>query len=333
LRDNGLSNPITEIFGFPYRFGLPKPISMPLVIASIYFLWLFIINVIFSVPFPSLSNIFFVRDMILIVFFSPIYVIYSEKILNLRNNLVDYFLDEKKTSDILYKSLSRIFSWRYNIVIGSLYPIYYFVLTTKYLVTGYYRLDFYLYRLIAVLGLFLTGAIIYQIILTMKLFLLDIRKLTPSDKALSEGIPPISDAAWIGSLMMLTMVSINLLPSLILGLNPKSTLWYLTSHLIFYLVAIIYFVTTLMGTHRSMSKAKTQALSVLFEILNASGKTVMAKMDYSASRDVTADSANLKKQLEFYSKAKTWPIRSQDLLKFILALLAFSSVYILLIIF
>lgn len=327
-----ISNPVTRLLGFFSILGLPSYVSLPVSLLFIYFSWLLFINVFFDAPFPSLSNIFFLRDLLLIVVFSPIYAIYSERLLSLPKNLVGYFVDEEMIFEVLGSSLRRIFGWRENILVGLVYPVYYVWLTTNYLLSGYYRFEFYMYRLVAVFGLFVVGAVIYQTVMIIKMFVRDLSVLVPNERAYLEGIPAISEVALLGSALLIGGISVNFLPTLLLGYNPRSTLWYLTSHLVLYVVAFVYFLTTIFGVHRGMLSAKRLALSILVDFLNRRDVSVgeLRKSPLSDKR-LTADDAPM--YLNLFENARTWPVRFIDVLKLVLMFLSVSILWLLLIYF
>ncbi len=178
---------------------------------------------------------------------------YIEKVESLRIDIDRYVnIDEESGNKVFDKFYDRLHSLWGNLFIGVLIALYYIVLTTRYLVTGYYSFGFYLYRLVSVVGFLALGSAVYQVILTVHLLTKHAHKFDLKVEALVFGVPPVSNIAFYGTLFWISLSVTMMLPSIVLGFNPRSLIWYLTFHALMMFGSAATFVLSSFGFHRNM---------------------------------------------------------------------------------
>ena len=308
-------NPLLSKLTILSKIGIPEPLSCAIVVLLIYHIWLVFINITFGVDFPTLNNIFYVRDLLLMIVFLPAYYIFSTKSESLQHDVADYMAsDEEYINKIFERLYSALYNKKWLFFFSILLPAYYVGLTTWYIITGYYHINFYLYRLVAVIGLAILGGVAYQMIVLIKFFLTDAKLLEPNPEALIEGVPPIKGFIFWTSAIWISMSFIDMITSFVLGFNVRSFLWYITFYGLLYLISLLLILSALQGFHKSLSNTKRLYLEYILSISpgNLGSET-------STKRTLGNKIENLIKTLQerkiSEKDLKTWPISKIDAIK------------------
>ena len=235
---------LEKVFCYFCRFGLPRFISAQIVGIIIYILWQ---GIIYAMTGESdifdFKNIFFFRDLSVILFVLPYYIFFLGQLKKNIREVSDYVdLPKQDVIAIFNNFFKKLFSNKRFTVVGAIFSSYYFVLTTVYVIVRYYSVAFYVSRLVAVMGLFFFGGFLYQFAYIAKFFLTHYRRIPLRREALDEVMLQVFVTGVSGSTAWFIVLLIMMLLPIVLGFNPHSLLWYITFDGTIFLVGASFFV-------------------------------------------------------------------------------------------
>ena len=320
MKDLTYRNPLLSKLAVLSNFGIPAPLSCSIIVLLIYHLWLVFINIFFGVKFPSFNNIFYIRDLLLMIVFLPAYAIFSKKVDSLQHDVITYMeSDEEYVNKIFERLYSALYSKKWLALFIALLPIYYVGLITRYVITGYYTINFYLYRLVAVVGLAILGGVVYQMLVLIKFFLTDAKLLEPNPKALVEGMPPVKGFIFWASAVWLSMGFIDMITSFVLGFNVGSFLWYITFYGLLYLISFLLVFSALQGFHESLSNTKKLYLEYILSAAPRVSKSNLSVKRFRGNKVERLLKILHEKRISV-KDLETWPISKYDAIKLSLIL-------------
>ncbi|MGQ4891771.1 MAG: hypothetical protein ACP6IP_04690 [Candidatus Njordarchaeia archaeon] len=318
-------DPFLSKLGVLSKIGIPVPISYSITVLVLYHIWLIFIHQVFGVEFPTFNNIFYVRDLLLIIIFLPSYAIFSQQVGSLQFEVMEYVdMDEEAVQNIFKRLYDRLCSRKKLTFFCILFSTYYFALTTWYLISGYYSLDFYLFRMVSVIGLAILGGVIYQMFVLIKFFLTDAKLLELGTDVFFEGIPPIRRFIFLTAMLWLSMSFIDTLTTFILGFNRISVIWYITFHGLLYFISMLLIFSALQGFHRRLLEMKKIYLEYILDIA-PEGAAAEEELGFTPTRNSKLISLLETGEIE-PKKFRTWPISKLDTLK--LSILIIIGVFV-----
>ena len=235
---------LEKVFCVFCRFGLPRFISAQLVSFLLYLLWQGVIYVFLGdISIFDVSNIFYFRDLSIILFALPYYIFFLgqlKKVFRATTHYID--LPQEESVRLLNNFFEKLLSDKRFVLSGLIFSGYYLTLTTVYVITGYYSIHFYISRLVVVLGLFFFGGFVYQFAYIAKFMLKRFKKLPLKKDALDEDLSQIFILGFSGGFAWFVVLLIMMLPALMLGFNPNSLIWYITFDGTIFMIGISFFV-------------------------------------------------------------------------------------------
>lgn len=312
---DGESNPFYRFFGVLSRYGIPVSASSIIIGELLYFGWLAIIYILYNIIVNA--SVFLLRDQLIILIMLPLFMKYIEKVENLDESIKKYVnINEETRKKVFEGFYSKLHSLKGNLLIGTLIALYYIILTTKYLLTGYYSFGFYMYRMVSIIGFLAVGSAIYQVSLTVHFLTVRARQFDLRAEALILGVPPVSKIAFYGALFWMSLSVINMLPSLVLGFNPRSLFWYLTFHSLMMFGSALTFVFSLLGFHRNMVDSYFRLSSSFTELIASTRFHRVGRLSLDESGTLIR------------IKPRRWPLERRDavyLLVFVVIYLCFIA--------
>jgi hypothetical protein len=213
----------------------------------------------------------------------------------------------QELQEIFSSYFSRIFDNKKEILFGFSFGFAYLIILSLRLFTGSYSYHFFLNRLVSVIGIFIMGILLYQGIVIMKIFVVDVQLLKLRSSALFSGLHPVSSLATKGVFCWLTSITIITLPALVLGINPSFLYWYITIYVCLYLFGLILLFFLMYGFHQNMKKLKNEMLIPLTPSVNTCFSRLYFKNEFSKT-DVIEQWLPLVEAYRLIATIRDWPI-------------------------
>ncbi len=223
----------------------------------------------------------------------------------------DVDVGETELYQLFARYFQTIFSKRRTLLSGIILSAAYFIITTFYVISGYYSINFYLERLVAVWGLFLFGSIIYQVVMVVKIFHHDVKEIPLKISAIFSGLRPVASLAGLGISFWIISVTILALPTLVLGFNRNSIVWYVSFYGLMTILGLFFIVIFLFGFHKSMQTTKNTMLILLARDLNLNAALFQGQKHMITSDTLHLSRLSWLEQIQIYelvTKGKEWPI-------------------------
>ena len=158
-----MQNIVEKYLRFPQRFRIPWYVSAQIMVGGPYLLWRLISYIWVESDILPLESVFILRDVLSILFLSPLYLYFLDRIREAPEGLETH-LDKDW---LVNKLFNRFFSNKGFLVCGFTASLFYLSVTTWYLQTGFYNFQFYIERLSSSYGVFFLGGIAYQAIILL----------------------------------------------------------------------------------------------------------------------------------------------------------------------
>jgi len=274
----------------------------------------------------SITNYFFVRDSLLAVLMPPLYMLIIKKLKELPL-LIKQDLDIKEQD---FKQFFSDFFHRFNNIIGMVISAIslsatYLGIIISYIVKDVYTLHFFLFRLIGVLGLFFTGAVVYQALVALRWFVFEVNsKLELHLSSLYNGLKPVGELASTSVFVYMFGVAITLLPVAFYGYNPKHLIWYIIFQGVLFAFGFVLFFCIMLGFHRKMLSTKSKFLYSISLLLNTAPEIKsIVKIKHKTSAKKMADKIDtinpLIELIDLISNTKEWPSGLRTLFDLVLS--------------
>ena len=255
-------------------------------------------------------NIFRVRDYFAAAIFPSVYVFLIDRFRALIKLIEpDVDLEKKEYYEFIEKKIELMFDDKKMILGGMIVSGMYLFLTTYYLISGYYSVNFYILRLISVIGTFVVGSMFYQALFLTKFFFADVRQVRLKFTALVNGLAPVSSFAALAVVSYILVITVLSLPTIVLGTNSRSLVWYISFYGTLYVFGIIIFLMFLWVFHNRMANLKKELILFLSPKLNQSFEIIKTRDQF---RDHNLEGVQhwveLISAYEKVLSGKEWPI-------------------------
>lgn len=303
------------------RFGVPRPISGVLVLMITYFSWqLVIYAIVGDMNMFSLNNMFFVRDILAILFITPAYLIFINKVRKVPFEIEDHIAEERDNYYEFFYSLARKLNSNRGIAImGIIFAMYFFLTITFYVINNLYSYAFYLERLIGVLGLFLIGGVAYQAFQLLRTFAFDVRDIKLKLSALYVGLLPIAQLGTMAAIVWIMAITVIMIPTLVYGMYPLFTVWYVVFYGGLYLLGIVIFLVVTFGFHIAMIREKEKNLVAIGSVMNNKFTDATQSIGTQVNVESLEDWLIMVQSYESIINCKEWPFNLSSLKDLILS--------------